>query len=216
MTKEELSNLFAAKVGEPDADGNYAKLGISSRTLDAYLDGLSTLGTEVDEASLDTHMTFLGSMGGQLRKEKADFVKSYKPAEPEPKPKDEEKKPEEDEYAKRIESLQAKIDEFDAKLKRNEETANSKKLAGDVAARMKSLGAEDEYVLNIVLRGATFDGGKNANDLADELMSKYDDELRLCRGDGAIPRGNGGSGGSKNELAEYFAEKFAKQGFNKK
>ena len=82
IEKEELLKTFGERIGEPDANGNYEKIGISQRTLDAYVEAISKGGVEtVDDAFLDCHISILESMGGQMRKMYADFVKSYKPTQ---------------------------------------------------------------------------------------------------------------------------------------
>lgn len=78
-----------------------------------------------------------------------------------------------------------------------------------VADAMKAKGANDAYVLNNVLKSLQLEDGKSADDLANDMMAKYDEELKECRGIGATPRNGTGGTASSKELEEYFAEKFA-------
>mgnify|MGYP003457473655 CR=1 FL=1 len=80
MEKEELLSKLNPVIGNPDDTGNYGELGISTRTLDAYVDAiLPTLGESVTDEQINSHVTILKAMGGQLRHEKAEFAKNYKP-----------------------------------------------------------------------------------------------------------------------------------------
>lgn len=221
IEKEELLKTFGERIGEPDANGNYEKIGISQRTLDAYVEAISKEGVEkVDDAFLDCHISILESMGGQMRKMYADFVKSYKPTqepvkEEEPIKEEEpaEPQPKEDDALKAIQeqlkqvlelntSLTSRLDQMEAK----EKVAQTTKAVADA---MKAKGASDTYVLNNVLKGLQLEEGKSAEDLASAMMAKYDEELKECRGVGATPRNGTGGTASSKELEEYFAEKFA-------
>lgn len=219
IEKEELLKTFGERIGEPDANGNYEKIGISQRTLDAYVEAISKGGVEkVDDAFLDCHISILESMGGQMRKMYADFVKSYKPTqEPtkeEPiKEEPAEPQPKEDDALKAIQeqlkqvlelntALTSRLDQMEAK----EKVAQTTKAVADA---MKAKGASDAYVLNNVLKTLQLEEGKSAEDLASAMMAKYDEELKECRGVGATPRNGTGGTASSKELEEYFAEKFA-------
>lgn len=221
IEKEELLKTFGEKLGEPDANGNYEKIGISQRTLDAYVDAISKLGVEsADEAFLNCHISILESMGGQMRKMYADFVKSYKPTQeptkeekPIKKETPTEEPPKEDDALKAIHeqlkqvlelntTLTSRLDQMEAK----EKVAQITKAVADA---MKAKGANDAYVLNNVLKSLQLEDGKSADDLANDMMAKYDEELKECRGIGATPRNGTGGTSSSKELEEYFAEKFA-------
>ena len=220
IEKEELLKTFGERIGEPDANGNYEKIGISQRTLDAYVEAISKGGVEtVDDAFLDCHISILESMGGQMRKMYADFVKSYKPTQEPTKEepiKEEtpiEETPKEDNALKAIQeqlkqvlelntNLTSRLDKMEAK----EKVAQTTKAVADA---MKAKGASDAYVLNNVLKTLQLEEGKSAEELADAMMAKYDEELKECRGIGATPRNGTGGTASSKELEEYFAEKFA-------
>lgn len=205
IEKEELLKTFGEKLGEPDANGNYEKIGISQRTLDAYVDAISKLGVEsADEAFLNCHISILESMGGQMRKMYADFVKSYKPTQ-EPTKEDDALKAIQEQLKQVLElntTLTTRLDQMEAK----EKVAQTTKAVADT---MKAKGASDAYVLNNVLKTLQLEEGKSAEELADAMMAKYDEELKACRGDGATPRNGTGGTASSKELEDYFAEKFA-------
>ena len=222
IEKEELLKTFGEKLGEPDANGNYEKIGISQRTLDAYVDAISKGGVETaDESFYDAHISILESMGGQMRKMYADFVKSYKPTQ-EPTKQDEpikddapiEPQPKEEDALKAIQdqlkqvlelntTLTSRLDQMEAK----EKVAQTTKAVADA---MKAKGANDAYVLNNVLKSLQLEDGKSADDLANDMMAKYDKELKEGRGAGAQPRMGGGGGSAQNAADRYFAQKWNK------
>lgn len=220
IEKEELLKTFGERIGNPDANGNYEKIGISQRTLDAYVEAISNLGIETaDEAFYNNHISVLESMGGQMRKMYADFVKSYKPTqeptkeEPIDKGAPTAEQPKEDDALKAIQeqlkqvlelntNLTSRLDKMEAKEKVSQTTRA-------VADAMKAKGASDAYVLNNVLKTLQIEEGKSAEELAEAMMATYDKELKECRGEGAIPRNGTGGASSAGDLEAYFAEKFA-------
>lgn len=221
IEKEELLKTFGERIGEPDANGNYEKIGISQRTLDAYVEAISKGGVEtVDDAFLDCHISILESMGGQMRKMYADFVKSYKPTqeptkeEPIKEETPTEETPKEDNALKAIQeqlkqvlelntTLTSRLDKMEAK----EKVAQTTKAVADA---MKAKGASDAYVLNNVLKTLQLEEGKSAEDIADAMMATYDKELKECRGAGAQPRMGGNGGSSQTAADRYFAQKWNK------
>lgn len=221
IEKEELLKTFGERIGNPDANGNYEKIGISQRTLDAYVEAISNLGIETaDDAFYNNHISVLESMGGQMRKMYADFVKSYKPTQEPTKedPIDEgattAESPKEDDALKAIQeqlkqvlelntNLTSRLDQMEAKEKVSQTTRA-------VADAMKAKGASDAYVLNNVLKTLQLEEGKSAEELAEAMMATYDKELKECRGEGAHPR-MGASGGTGQTAADrYFAQKWNK------
>ena len=221
IEKEELLKTFGERIGEPDANGNYEKIGISQRTLDAYVEAISNLGIETaEEAFYNNHISVLESMGGQMRKMYADFVKSYKPTQEPTKEesiKEEtptEETPKEDNALKAIQeqlkqvlelntTLTSRLDKMEAK----EKVAQTTKAVADA---MKAKGASDAYVLNNVLKTLQLEEGKSAEELADAMMATYDKELKECRGAGAQPRMGGNGGSSQTAADRYFAQKWNK------
>lgn len=82
MEKEILLSGFNEKIGNPDENGFIGETGISQRTLEAYVDSiLPEIASDdmVNDSFYDRHVNFLKSVGGQLRHEKSEFVKKYKP-----------------------------------------------------------------------------------------------------------------------------------------
>lgn len=220
IEKEELLKGFGDKLGEPDAAGNYEKIGITSRTLDTYVDAIAKTGIEeAGEGFYATHLAILESMGGQMRKEKADFVKSYKsnageeqgnkaqePGEP---------KPENDSDLVVLKEQLTKMQELNTSLSQRldaiENGAKKAETTQAVAEAMRAKGASDAYVLKNTLKRLQIEEGKSAEEMAEALMSAYDKELKECRGDGAQPRMGGNGGATETAADRYFAQKRWKQ-----
>ena len=208
MEKETLLTGFKSIIGDPDERGDYKDLGITSKTLDAYLTALSaTTGDEVAENFYQSHAEVLKSMGGQLRHEKADFVKNYKPKATQPNEGDD-VKPEPD---TRIETQIAELIAENKKLRERFEEAEAanaqKQMLRKVREEMRRQHADDEYVLSKTLTGVTFDLEKSVEDNATELLKNYDKELSACRGDGATPRATSSGQRGKTEVDAYFEAK---------
>jgi len=201
MEKEELLTKVQSAIGKPDAEGNYGEVGISGRTLDAYLDGiLPTLGEEVTDELIGAHANILKSMGGQMRHEKAEFVKNYKPKQ-QPMEKTE------DGSAEEIKQLHKQMTELMERLNRQDTVAKQERLKESVLAGMRAKNATDEYVLKNCLKGVELDSGKNESDLVDECLKLYDAEYKACRGGNDAPRlGNNGGGGANSDIDTFFEE----------
>lgn len=215
MDKETLLTEFGSRLGKTDNEGNYTHAGISSRTLDVYVENiLSTAGETPDENFYTSHIAILNSLGGQMRKQIADAIKAAKTKQTPPSDDDADEKqtPPSDEVQKlraSIESLAKRLDDQDKN--RLQETSLS-----ELKTLLKEQGATDEYVLRNTLKGYVIPGGKKPEEVVDAVLALYDKEVRECRGDGATPRNGNGGKNSKTAVNNYFARKAQREGWNKK
>lgn len=202
MEKEALLTSIRGIIGNPDADGNYGETGISQRTLDTYLESiLPTLGEEAGADVIKAHAEILKSIGGQIRHEKAEFVKNYKP--PVAPPVEHGNK----EILEALAKIQADNKALQERLDNQEKDREQKVLMAKVLDGMRAKNASDEYVLKNAMRGVELDKDKSVEQLVEDSLKLYDAEYKAARGDGAKPRqGNGGGGGTDSDLDDFFAE----------
>ena len=217
MEKEELLSKLNPVIGNPDSTGNYGELGISTRTLDAYVDAiLPTLGESVTDEQINSHITILKAMGGQLRHEKAEFAKNYKPTiVPKNKEPKEPKNVEDGNGNEVLEMLNKIISDNKALKTRLDEKDNEEKqkaLRARVVSGMKEKNATDDYVLKNCLKGVVFDDKKSVDDLVNECLSLYDAQYKEARGVGSNPRNGGNGGGSKDGDIDAFFSEMKKRG----
>ena len=212
MEKEQILSTLIEKVG---------KTSLSSRTIETYVSShMPADGTEPDDAYWDAAVEFVKSLEGQFSHDVADAIKKfkseYKPepsggggAEPNPGKNGGGQEPPENPLLKEIEELKKRLDERD----KNDAT---EKLRSSVEESMKAKGATDAYVLRNVLREAVLDEKKSVNDLAQELLEKYDAEYVEAHPGELSPRnGGGGSGGSATAADLYFKRKKEREGWGK-
>lgn len=192
MEKETLLAGFNERLGNPDANGMY-EAGVSSRTLDAYVNGILptiTDDAQVDDAFWSRHTDFIKSMGGQMRHEKAEFVKNYKPKpavveKPVEKPGlgNGTENPEIAELKKRMEAMER-------------ENAEEKRRMAAKGLRMEAKGKYAELnVANKALWGdavemAECKDGMTVDELVKSAKSIYEKKLKEYFGDGATPYGS--------------------------
>lgn len=87
MEKETLLTGLKNVLGEPGTNGYFGDTGVSTRTLDAYLDALLPTITSdemVDDSFYQSQANVIKAMGGQMRFEQAEFARNYKPKGGEP------------------------------------------------------------------------------------------------------------------------------------
>ena len=174
----------------------------------------------IDKMPVGMLKSYFAEHGEEIKKQIRE--KKYQPqpkgnddAQKEPKPDDDKKQQGEgggNESGELIKSLRDKISQIEKRF--NEEDAKNKKQETEkvVKAKMKELGADDDYVLSKTLQVADL-SGDNADDIAKNLMKAYDKEYKLCRGKGARPhagvsiQGNGGD----SSIDEFFKKKAAKE-----
>lgn len=224
MTKEELLSALSAHVGEPNESGIFPDFGISVRTLDCYVENIASVAPDdLNDDFIAAQIAILKSIGGQLRKEKADFAKSYQPPTPPPLAPSEPEQPAaqpsqsptpsptiDDRYEALLKSLTDKVDEMNRRISDRENSEHLSMLSHKVRTALVGKGATDEYVLNAVMRNRQMDISKDVDSLIADYLSDYDKEYAACRGEGAPPR-NGTQAAKTThgaDLDAYFAEKF--------
>lgn len=213
MEKEELLTRLQGEIGKPDANGNYGVTGISQRTLDAYIDGiLPTLGENVDDAVIGTHASILKSIGGQIRHEKAEFVKGYKPnATPKVEDPVNVGGGENSEIMKLLKQISSDNLALKERLDKREKEEEQSSIKAKVIEGLKAKNANDEYVLKNCLKGVVFDTKKSVDELVEEYIGIYDAEYKEARGSSEIPR-SGRNASSGNEYIDSFFEEMKKKG----
>lgn len=209
MDKETLLTSIQAIIGKPDTDGNYGETGVSSRTLDTYLEGiLPTLGDNPNEDLIKAHANILKSIGGQIRHEKAEFVKSRtQSAQTETERETEQADDHLQGIAKVLKGLQEDYKKMQERLDTQEKAKEQAALREKVIAGMRSKNATDEYVLKNAMRDVVFDAEKSVEQLVEESLKLYDAEFTEARGSGANPRQSAsGAKSSDAELDDFFKE----------
>lgn len=200
MEKEKLLDAFREKLGEqPDAEGNYAKSGISQRTLDAYVDAiLPSAGETPDDAFYNTHIGILNAMGGQIRHEKAAFAKSYQPQKPAGQ------EPAKQEPAQTagvndgnaLEAIMKSIKELsdmNKTLAQRLDTQEREKSHEETVARLNDT-LKGKYlnfnadVFNIAVKESDIDGDRSLDDKLKDVTSSYEAWVKKLYGDGPKPR----------------------------
>lgn len=80
MEKETLLTGLKKVLGEPTAEGYIGDTGVSVRTLDAYAEALMPTITEesLNDDFYSRHASVVKKMGGQMRHEKSEFIKTFK------------------------------------------------------------------------------------------------------------------------------------------
>lgn len=215
MEKETLLTGFNERLGNPDANGMYEQAGVSQRTLDAYVDGLLptiTDDAEVNDTFWERHVNFIKAMGGQMRHEKADFVKNYKPA-PTPAPAPAPPADGNGEMAKLLERMEA----LENERKEEKRQLAVKGLRADVKAKAGAMNVSNKALWNDAVDLVECKDDMDAEAVAKEAKRIYEKKLKEYFGDGATPYGGNGGGGSASEEAtkarrEAFKKRMQSQG----
>lgn len=224
MKKEELLNGLKNAIGDPDADGNYGETGLSLRTIESYVDNVLVPQFGEEEKVADdfykNQAGFLKTVGGQLRHEKAEFAKNYKPALGNAgggggNSGEGGKEGELAAMTKKVNELVKSNKDLADRLNASETSKVQNELRKKIEAGMKAKNADDGYVLKNVLKGETFDTNKSVDELVEKYLKKYDTELAEARGNGGVPRanGNGGDGGG-SAADDYFKRKAKREGWS--
>ena len=115
-----------------------------------------------------------------------------------------------------VKALKEQIKQLTDRLDNGDKAKQQAELLAKVKAAMKEQKASDDYVLENTLKGVELDATKSVEDLAKELLVKYDAEYLQCRGVSAPPRLGGGSAGPEETwLDRQFKKKAAKEGWGK-
>lgn len=211
MDKEKILSGITDKLG---------KTSLSERTIDKYVE-LSPVaeGTEPDDGYFERAVSFLKAMQGQYDHDvklfSEDFKKNYKPegngggngagAENGNGGSDEIA-----DLKKMLQAVEERLASGEVELKRSE-------LMKRVRKAMVEKNCTDSYVLDKTLSGVELDVKKDVGVIVDDLMKRYDDELKACRGDGAAPRQNKNNhGGADSAVQRFFKQKAKKEGWSER
>lgn len=210
MEKETLLTGLKKMLGEPGANGYFGDTGVTARTLDAYVDALlPTISSDdaVNESFYQSHANVVKAMGGQMRHEQAEFVKSYKPqgggyntASQDPTSANSG----DEDLLKRLEAI-----ERERELERK--TSVEKSLRERVINKASGLNVSNKALWEDVASLVPITEDMDESKLEEETKRLYESKLKAYSGDGATPyRGAGGSGSSENAskaLDDFFAKK---------
>lgn len=215
MEKETLLSGFNQRIGNPDATtGMYGDTGVSGRTINAYLDTILPSITDdgmVTDAFYDSHVNILKAMGGQMRHEQSEFVKSYKPSPNNPNPNSNPASPESkwEERLKAIESERA-LEKKGVLIQGLRQGAFGK------AAELK---VSNKNLWEDAVRLVDYKDDMTAEDMVSKAKTVYEAKLKAYLGDGAVPYGGEQKGGSPqvsseeaNAKREAFRQKMVAQG----
>lgn len=217
MEKETLLTGFNERLGNPDANGMYDQVGVSQRTLETYVDGLlPTIAddAEVNDTFWERHVNFLKAMGGQLRHEKAEFAKNYKPKAATPPqvdtPPDTSTPPEGDELA----ALKKRLETLENERKEEKSAQTVKELRKRAKDHSETLGVSNKALWRDAVDQADCKEGTSLDDLTEAAKHIYERKLKEYFGEGTVPyggMGNGGAGGANEEAAKTKREAFKKR-----
>lgn len=203
MEKETILSTLTEKLGDTQ---------LSERTLTAYIDSHPVAdGAEPDEAYFTAATQFLQSLEGQYKHDVAEGIKKGGT----PLPKGTQTPPSNETDNKELKELRDKVAALEKDRTTREQAETQAALVKKVKAAMKEQNATDDYVLNQTFKGVTLDPAKSVDDLATEMLTKYDAEYKACRGDGAAPRQNkegGGGGKTETRSDRFFARKKKREG----
>lgn len=207
MEQEKILSSLTERLGETQ---------FSERTLNAYIDSHPVAeGAEPDEAYFESAANFFKSLEGQYRHDVAEGIKKAG-TPPVVKPSNDTTPSSNDNELK---ELREKVASLEKAQKEQVEKVTQTELAQKVKKAMKEQNATDDYVLEQTFRGITLDPAKSVDDLAKDMLAKYDAEYKACRGEGAPPRQNttgGGGGKTETRSDRFFAKKSKKEGWSKK
>lgn len=213
MEKETLLTGFNERLGNPDANGMYDQVGVSQRTLETYVDGMLptiTDDAEVNDTFWERHVNFIKAMGGQLRHEKAEFVKGYKPAPapaptPTPTPAPTPAPAADGELQKLMERMEAMENE----RKAEKQALAVKSLRMDAKGKAEAMNVSNKALWNDAVDLVEYKDDMDAEAMAKAAKVIYEKKLKDYFGDGAAPYGGnaGGGGASGKELDDFFNRK---------
>lgn len=223
MEKETLLTGFNERLGNPDAQGMYAEAGVSSRTLDAYIDGvLPTISddSEVNDAFWERHINFIKAVGGQMRHEKAEFAKNYKPDVPpvtDPPAKTDPAPPAPGDKGE-LQKLLERMEEMENERKEEKKQIVAKGLRMEAKAKADAMNVSNKALWNDAVDQTECKDGMDAEAVTQAAKALYERKLKEYFGEGATPYGSNAGGGGKSgkELDAFFDRKRAEGKFPKK
>ena len=204
MEKETLLNGFNQRIGAPDANGMYGETGISGRTLDVYLDQI--LPSITDDASVDDefynkHITFLKAMGGQMRHEKAEFIKNYKSQTPpatSPTPPTPPVQPESE--------FKQWLSKFEKEQEESKKQLLVKELRMDAAGKADELNVSNRALWKDAVGMVEYKDNMTLDEMTTAAKSVYEKKLKEYMGEGVSPYGGNGGFGSASAVSGETAK----------
>ena len=193
MEKEELLSGFKKVLGEPGENGIIGDTGISSKTLEAFIESLApsiTDDTKVDDAFYGRNVALLKSMGGQMRHEIAEFVKKFKTEKAE----EEKKKMEQEGREKEKETetnpdkaLLSRITALEAKLEESERKNREGGIRRQLEESGKSLKVTNRELWKDVTGMIELGDGVTLESATENAKQIYERKLKSYVGNGAVP-----------------------------
>lgn len=214
MDKETLLSKLKPSMGEPNATTQmYETIGVSVRTLDSYADMILpgiTDDAQVTEEFIKNHVNMLKAMGGQMRHEKSEFIKNYKPTTPPTPPTPPAGENEE------LKTLKESLEEIKNQLKGQRDSERVNALKNGVKEKSKALKVHNQALWDDVVNAAEVTEGMDAAALESAVKTAYEAKLKAYFGDGASPYGGNNSGGNEEEKTKdarnAFKERMRQRG----
>lgn len=211
MEKETLLTGFKNVLGEPGANGYFGDTGVTTRTLDAYVDALLPTITSdeiVNDAFYQSQANVIKAMGGQMRFEHAEFVKNYKPKGGEPPVDPPQPNPNPVDHGN--EDLLKRLEAIEKERELEKKTSFEKSLRGKVIQKAGELNVYNKALWEDVANLVPITEGMDIAKLEEETKRLYESKLKAYNGEGAVPYGGSRPGGgqdSSKALDDFFARK---------
>lgn len=209
MDKETLLNELRHRVGETDKE-LYENTGFSAKTLNAYADvWLSDVKDEdVNESFYEKHIDFIKKMGGQIRNEKAEFIKNYKPQTPPTTPPTPPTPPEESEFKQWLAKFEKEQEESKKQLL-------VKELRMDASNKADELNVSNRALWKDAVNMVEYKDNMTLDEMTTAAKAVYEKKLKEYMGEGVTPyNGNGGVGSGSpvgGETAKARREEFKRR-----
>lgn len=218
MDKETLLTQLKSQLGEPSANGMLGNTGVTARTLDAYVNAILPLVTSdemVNEEFINSHVSVINAMGGQMRHEQADFVKNYKTnKEVKANPVEPVIENNNNENNELIQKLLQRIETIENENKAFQKTSEINSLREMVKRKSGELKVANKNLWDDAVGMVQFSEGMDSVALESEAKRIYENKLKSYMGDGAFPYGN--SEGDKSEenkkALDSFFDRMANEG----
>lgn len=187
MEKETLLTGFKNVLGEPAADGYIGDTGVTMRTLEKYVDALLPTITSddmVNEQFYQSQSEVVKAMGGQMRFEKAEFAKNYKPTGGKNTPPTTPPAGDNDnkELIKRLERLENERKEEQMQMA-------VKGLRLDVKGKAEELHISNKALWNDAVDMVEFKDKMGLDEMTNAAKTIYEKKLKDYFGSGAVPYG---------------------------
>ena len=211
MEKETLLAGLKKELGEPAANGYLGDTGVTIRTLEKYAEALLPTISSDDVANdgfYKAHAEVVKAMGGQMRFEQAEFVKSYKPN----KNHDTGNPPNhnEDEL---YDDFKRRLDALEKEREDDRKTFAIEKMRSELLSKSVEFNVSNKPLWDDVVRQIAYVDGMDAKAMEAKAKDDYECKLKSYFGDGVSPYGgDGGFGGGDDKSLESFFQKKIDEG----